>query len=233
MNGAADGRERAEELLLARISATAGRARLGRRRVTYRAPPAEPWRRRPATAWLRRPPRADGGPARSRPGARLDLYEHGVTAAVGRRIHAVRFDTTVVRRCTVLTSRGVSGALVLVDVHGERVVLRRGDFARPQEWWSAICGAVVAAQTPRALAALRQGARLDFGSLWVTADAVGSGRTSLRWSEVRRIEVRNGFVAIRADGRRLLWATGASGIPNLCVLRSLAEHLARAGRDDD
>ncbi|MFF5475131.1 DUF6585 family protein [Streptomyces achromogenes] len=232
MNGAADDRERAEELLLARISATAGRARLGRRRVTYRAPLTGPWRRRSVTAWLRYLLRADGGPARS-PASRLDLYEHGLTVAVGRRMHAVRFDATVVRRCTVLTSRGVTGALVLVDVQGARVVLRRGDFARSQEWWSVICGAVVAAQVPRALDALRQGARLEFGSLWVTADAVGSARTSLRWSEVQRIEVRNGFVAVRADGRRLMWATGASGIPNLCVLRSLAEHLARAGRDDD
>ncbi|MCL3998259.1 DUF6585 family protein [Streptomyces lavenduligriseus] len=232
MKGPADDRERAEELLLARISATAGRAHLGRRRVTYRAPSTEPRRRRPATVRMRRLLRAGRGPAGS-PGARLDLYEHGLTVAFGRRIHAVRFDTTVVRRCTVLTSRGVTGALVLVDVHGERVVLRRGDFARPQEWWSAICGAVVAAQAPRALAALRQGARLAFGSLWVTADAVGSARTSLRWTEVRRIEVRNGFVTVRADGRRLVWASAASGIPNLCVFRSLAEHLARAGRDDD
>ncbi|AEY93913.1 hypothetical protein SHJG_8648 [Streptomyces hygroscopicus subsp. jinggangensis 5008] len=232
MSGAADDRERAEELLLARISATAGRARLGRRRATYRAPPTEPWRSRPATARVRRLLRADGGVVTS-PGARLDLYQHGLTAAVGRTIHVVRFDTTVVRRRTVLTSRGVTGALVLVDVHGERVVLRCGYFARSQEWWSVICGAVVAAQAPRALAALRQGARLAFGPLWVTADAVGSARTSLRWTQVQRVEVRNGCVAVRADGRWLVWSTAASGIPNLCVFQALTERLARAGRDDD
>ncbi|NED75772.1 hypothetical protein G3I51_26295, partial [Streptomyces sp. SID9944] len=68
-----------------------------------------------ATARVRRLLWAADGPAMS-PGARLDLYEHGLTAAVGRRIHAVRFDATVVRRRTVLTSRGLTGALVLVDV---------------------------------------------------------------------------------------------------------------------
>ncbi|MEV7128200.1 DUF6585 family protein [Streptomyces sp. NPDC093260] len=231
MKGAADDRERAEELLLARISATAGRARLGRRRVTYRAPPAEPGRWT-ATARVRRLLCADGGPATS-PGARLDLYEHGLTAAVGRRIHAVRFDVTVVRRHTLLTSRGLTGALVLVDVNGARVVLRCGDFGRPQEWWPGICRAVVAAQAPRALAALRQGARLAFGPLWVTADAVGSARTSLRWPQVQRIEVRGGLVAVRADGRWQVWATAGSGIPNLCVFQVLTEHLAGAGPDDD
>ncbi|MFF8995925.1 DUF6585 family protein [Streptomyces sp. NPDC014983] len=231
MNGAADDRERAEELLLARISAAASRARLGMRRTTYRAPSTEPGRRRTATARPRRLLCGDGGAALS-PGARLDLYEHGLTAAVGRRIHAVRFDETVVRRRTVLTARGVTGALVLVDVHGERVVLRCGDFARPQAWWSVICRAVAGAQAPRALAALRQGARLAFGPLWVTADAVGSARTSLRWAQVQRIEVRNGFVAVRADGRWQVWATAASGIPNLCVFQALTEHLTGAGLDD-
>ncbi|MFF9312494.1 DUF6585 family protein [Streptomyces sp. NPDC014748] len=230
MNGTADDRERAEELLLARISATAGLARLGRRRVTYRAPPTEPGRWT-ATARVRRLLWAEPGAAVSL-GARLDLYEHGLTAAVGRRIHAVRFDATVVRRRTVLTSHGLTGALVLVDVHGARVVLRCGGFGRPHEWWPGICRAVVAAQAPRALAALRQGARLAFGPLWVTADAVGSARTSLRWTQVQRIEVRGGFVAVRADGRWQVWATAASGIPNLCVFQALTEHLAGAGRND-
>ncbi|MYS47786.1 hypothetical protein GTY23_42785, partial [Streptomyces sp. SID5998] len=89
------------------------------------------------------------------------------------------------------------------------------------------------AQAPRALAALRQGARLAFGPLWVTADAVGSARTSLRWTQVQRIEVRGGFVAVRAYGRWQVWATAASGIPNLCVFQALTEHLAGAGRNDD
>ncbi|GAA5053693.1 DUF6585 family protein [Streptomyces similanensis] len=232
MSGGAGDRERAEELQLARISATAGRARLGRRHATYRALPTVPGGRWTATADVRRLLGAGGGPA-TRAAARLDLYEHGMTFAVGRRIHVIRFDTTVVRRRKVLSARGITRALVLVDVDGERVVLRCGDFGRWQEWWPAIRRAVVAAQTPRALAALHQGARLVFGPVWLTADEVGCGTTVLGWSRVRRIDVLNGFVAVRADGRWQVWATAASGIPNLCVFQALAEHLIRAARDGD
>ncbi|KUN90279.1 hypothetical protein AQJ66_00185 [Streptomyces bungoensis] len=228
--GAAGGRD--EELLLARISAAAGRARLGRRRVTYRAPRTAPGARWAATAgaWLL--PRTGGGPA-ARAGARLDLYEYGMTAAVGKRIHVVRFDTTVVRRRWVLSARGVTRALVLVDVDGDRTLLRCGAFGRPARWWPEIRRAVTDAQAPRALAALRLGARLDFGPLWITRDEVGSGRTALRWAQVERIESRNGSVVVRATGRWQVWATGASGIPNLCVFQALAEQLAGAERDED
>ncbi|MEU8652027.1 DUF6585 family protein [Streptomyces sp. NPDC048737] len=232
MTGAAAGHGRDEELLLARISAAAGRAGLGRRRATYRAPDTGPGTRWAAVgAVARRLLRAVGGPAPGT-GARLDLYEHGITAVRGSRIHAVRFDTTVVRRCRVPSARGVTRALVLVDVDGERIVLRHGDFGRPREWWPGIRRAVTDAQVPRALAALGRGARLDFGPVWITGEEVGSGGTALRWAQVRRIEVLDGSVTVHAVGRRRVWAA-VTGIPNPCVLRALTEHLTRAGRDDD
>ncbi|MFE3826345.1 DUF6585 family protein [Streptomyces sp. NPDC059092] len=227
MSGAAGPRGRDEELLLARVSAAAGRAHLGRRHATYRAPPTGPGARWAAAGRLLRAGAVTGA------GARLDVYEHGMTAATGRRIHVIRFDVTVVRRRRVLSSRGITRALVLLDVDGGRIVLRRGDFGRPEEWWPEIRRAVTDAQVPRALAALSQGARLVFGPVWITRDEVGTGGTTLRWAQVRRIEVLNGLVTVRAAGRRQALTTVASGIPNLCVFRALAEHLAGAERDDD
>ncbi|MBT2423288.1 hypothetical protein J7F01_05550 [Streptomyces sp. ISL-22] len=223
---------RDDELLLARVSEAAGRARLGRRRATYRAPLTEPGTWRAAVADARRLLRTGAGRG-TRAGARLDLYEHGLTAAVDGRIHVVRYDTTVVCRRRVLSPQGLVRALVLVDVDGERIVLRCGDFGRPEVWGPEIRRAVTNAQVPRALAALAQGARLVFGPVWVTGDEVGSRGTSLRWAQVQRIEILNGSVALRAAGRWQVWGTVASEIPNLCVLRALAEHLAAAERDEE
>ncbi|MEU0281810.1 DUF6585 family protein [Streptomyces sp. NPDC006195] len=228
--GASRGRD--EELLLARISAAAGRAHLGRRRATYQAPLTEPGVWRAAAAGARRLLRAGGGRGTS-PGARLDLYEHGMTVVGDGRIHVIRYDTTVVRRRRVLSPRGITRAHALVDVNGEQIVLRCGDFGHPEVWGPEIRRAVTDAQMPRALAALARGARLDFGPVWITADEVGSRWTSLRWAQVERIEILNGSVAVRAAGRWLVCGTVASEIPNLCVLRALAEHLAGTERNDD
>ncbi|QTE03065.1 hypothetical protein [Streptomyces cyanogenus] len=57
------------------------------------------------------------------------------------------------------------------------------------------------------------------------AGAKGFGRAQ-RWAQVRRIQIRNGFLAVRAGGRRPAWTTVTSDIPNLCVFLALTEHLA-------
>ncbi|WP_328881389.1 DUF6585 family protein [Streptomyces sp. NBC_00299] len=235
---------RAAQLLLARVSEAAGRARLGRRQATYGAPftgpggwGAGPGGRGAAVGVVRRLLRVGGGPAGARARARLDLYERGLTVAGAGRIHVVRYDSTVVRRRRVLSPQGLARAYVLVDVDGERMVLRCGDFGHPEVWGPEIRRAVTDAQLPRALAALAEGARLAFGPVWVTREAVGSRGASLRWEQVRRIEVLNGSFGVRtAAGRWQVWGTVASGIPNLCVLQALAEHLAATAphrRDDD
>lgn len=239
-------RDRDEELLLARVSEAAGRARLGRRCATYRAAAygatacagwgavRAVWRT--AAAGARRLGSPGGGKGTSAR-ARLDLYEHGVTAAVDGRIHVVRYDTTVVRQRRKLSAPGITRAYVLIDVAGERIVLRCADFGHPEVWGARIRRAVTGAQVPRALAALAQGARLTFGPVWVTEDEVGAGRVSLRWAQVQRIEILNGYVAVRVAGRWQVWGSMASGIPNAFVLHALAERLAGphprgAERDD-
>lgn len=220
--------DRAEELLLAKISAAAGQAHLGRRRHTYRAAHTVPEGRAAAVRsaiatalrHLRRRFRGrNGTTARSR----LDFYEHGMTVAIDGRIHVVRYDTTEVRRRKSL--RGITRALVLADADSERIALRHTDFDHPEVWGPEIRRAVTHAHVLRALAALERGERLNFGPVWVTRDKVGSRRTSLRWPQVQRVEVLHGSVVIRTSGRWQVLGARASRIPNDCVLHALAEYL--------
>jgi hypothetical protein len=156
-----------------------------------------------------------------------------MTAAVDGRIHVIRYDTTVVRHRRVLSPHGITRAHVLVDVDGERIVLRADDFDHPEVWGPEIRRAVTETQVPRALAALAEGARLAFGPVWITGDEIGSRGTSLRWQQVQRTEILNGSVAIRVAGRWQVLGSVVSGIPNPFVLHTLAEHLAGTEQDDD
>ncbi|WP_030939700.1 DUF6585 family protein [Streptomyces sp. NRRL S-646] len=212
-------RERAEQLVLARISEAAGRARLGRRRATYPAPTASKGR---VTYRLARA----GGREGTAAGSRLDFYEHGMTVAVDGRIHAIRYDTTVVRLRRVLSLQGITRALALVDTDGERILVRCGDFGHPQVWGPKIRRAVTAAQVPQALDALARGARLTFGPVWITAGEIGSRKTSLQWSRVQQITILKGAVVIRVAGRWQVLSFAASGIPNPFVFHALTGLLA-------
>ncbi|MGV9271047.1 DUF6585 family protein [Kitasatospora sp. NPDC003701] len=177
-------------------------------------------------------------------GLRLDLYEHGLTAVVKGRVHAVRYESTSVRQNTVRHT-GVGGytsyEYTLTDVDGTKVVLRgradrtgevaqKGRFANPQEWGPAVQQAVTRAQLPRAVAILNSGERLDFGRLWVTRDGVGSARESTPWHEIQEIKVFSGFVKLKVAGRwRAPAGAAVSTIPNFFVFLALAEHLRRPG----
>ncbi|REK91278.1 hypothetical protein DY245_05330 [Streptomyces inhibens] len=234
-------RSRGEELLLARISAAAGREHIGRRRATYVGTAHTPHAYAVPVRWLRGllAFARYGRPSATRTGAdaRLDLYEHGLTIAVNGRIHVVRYDTTsVLQKSTQHPHDSAARVLrttrtyALTDVEGERVVL----LGRPQdsgaeEWGPAIQRAVTHAQLPRALAALERGERLAFGDVWLTREQVGSGTVSARWPQVRQIDITTGAIRLNTDGNWHTLMPTTSTTPNLFLFCALVERLRTDG----
>ncbi|MHA7959271.1 DUF6585 family protein [Streptomyces sp. L500] len=246
-------RTRGEELLLARISAAAGREGLGRRRATYAAAARTARTAHAGIRGLLALVRHGGaaGTGNGRDAARLDLYENGMTVAVKGRIHVVRYDTTVFTTSVFTTSvftasvfrteaarpgdAGRAGAArALTDVDGERVVLRPRGGPGPggaPEWWSEVERGVVRAQLPQALAALARGERLAFGAVWLTGAEIGWEEVRARWSRIRRLRTGPGpgVIALDIDGTWHEPAVAESAIPNVSVLRALVERLGPGG----
>ncbi|MFI1198175.1 DUF6585 family protein [Streptomyces sp. NPDC020883] len=235
-------RTRGEELLLARISAAAGRAHLGRRLATYAAAAYRPHGRNGLFRAIRYLPalvrygRSDA--ARAGAGARLDLYERGMTVAVKGRIHVVRYDTTAVfpRRTRPphdASGPGATRTYTLIDVDRKRIVLQgRPGHGDAEAWEREIRRAVTHAQLPPALAALDSGERIDFGDIWLTSERIGSGETSMPWSQVRRIGRGEEPVVITIDGKRHRLGPMVSNIPNPFVFWAVVERLRADGRTD-
>ncbi|MFH8570418.1 DUF6585 family protein [Streptomyces sp. NPDC017993] len=242
MTGPATGptpHSRGEELLLARISAAAGRAHLGKRRATYAGaahptrPPAGPARVIRCLLAFARYGRPSATKARAE--ARLDLYEHGMTVAVRRRIHLIRYDTTSVFHKGARLPHDSAGAgptrlYTLTDIEGKQVELygELGD-SDAGEWVPEVQRAVTRAQLPRALAALDAGERLTFGDVWLTREEVGSGEVSARWPQVRQMETTYGTIRLNIDGNWHTLAPTAATIPNLFVFHTLVEHFRTGG----
>ncbi|MEU1312286.1 DUF6585 family protein [Streptomyces cinnamoneus] len=231
---------RGEELLLAKISAAAGRAQLGKRRATHTAVAYTA----PAHAV---PVRGIGSllafvlyglygrPSAPQTGrdARLDLYEHGMTVALKGRIHVVRYDATSVFEEGAAEPYDPARAgttCTITDADGRRITLHAGpERSGAEEWWPGIRRAVTRAQLPRALAALGGGERLAFGDIWLTGEGVGSGRVSARWPQVRRAGIREGAVELDIAGTWHRLGPAASEIPNLFVFCALVERFRTDG----
>ncbi|WP_030066067.1 DUF6585 family protein [Streptomyces natalensis] len=214
---------------MARISAAAGRERIGRRCATYAGAARTPHAPPAPVRWIRGLPafvRCGRRSATKSADARLDLYEHGLTVAVKGRIHVVRYDTTAMFRKSSPTAR----TYTLTDVEGKRVVLLgRPEESGAEEWGPEIQRAITHAQLPQALAALDNGARLVFGDIWLTRERVGVGEVSVRWPQVRQIDLGEGAVRLVTDGKGRRLVSTTSPVPNLFVLRALVERLRTDG----
>ncbi|MFD7237803.1 DUF6585 family protein [Streptomyces syringium] len=231
-------RTRGEELLLARISAAAGREHLGKRRATYAAAAhtthAKPsWARgiRGLPAFVRY---GRLSATKGRDDARLDLYVRGMTIAVKGRILVVRYDTTSVFRTGSPHPHDparVGTSCTLTGVGGERVVLSgRPEHGDAAEWRSGIERGVTRSRLPASLAALDRGDRLAFGDIWLTREKIGYGEVCAWWPQVRHLRIREEAVELDIDGRWHGPGPAVSQIPNLFVLSALVEHLGSGGQ---
>jgi hypothetical protein len=95
-----------------------------------------------------------------------------------------------------------------------------------------IAGEVGRVQLPRAMAAIQHGETVIFGDLALNAGGIAcTGRGSVPWTDVERVQVNRGYVSLRRAGKWLAWSSRpASQIPNLVVFLTLADLLQHRPR---
>ncbi len=95
----------------------------------------------------------------------------------------------------------------------------------------AVCDYVSRARLPGALEALARGESLPFGDITVSAEGVQGETGVIPWSSIRAVEVKDGSVRIRPEGRsRPLSSAPVGTVPNLPLFMTLVERLRRADR---
>lgn len=113
------------------------------------------------------------------------------------------------------------------------VVRRDGRTAKLTDLWTDIKDlgphinlAVSAALLPMATTAIERGQGVRFGDMTLTADRIAGKHRSVRWSEVSKVTIVNGYVRVNVAGRFLpLSATAGAKIPNLPLFLTLTERL--------
>ncbi|MRH87117.1 hypothetical protein GFY24_06500 [Nocardia sp. SYP-A9097] len=166
-------------------------------------------------------------------GSRLDLFEHGMVAALPGGVCVFRYETAEVLQN--ITNHYRNGAFQGTTYHyifsspeGARAVLNEA-FSNVREWGPAVQRAVTDAQLPNAVAKVRAGERVAFGDLWISAGEVGSGGKSAPWDRVEELALTQGQVSVGVAGKFFnLTNTPISRIPNFFVFQALFEYLRSA-----
>lgn len=165
---------------------------------------------------------------------RVWRYEHGLVHRDPKgRLDVVRWTDVRVLRDITRHFRGGSYTnttfvYTLRHRSGRDVVLTSSVFPRGQMCvlGEEIEREVTAVRLPRALAALEEGKRLEFGHLAVDLTGISDGHDHLSWREVESIDTKDGKVRVRRADRWLNWSsTRVSAIPDVFVLLALADAL--------
>ncbi|MFI8371520.1 DUF6585 family protein [Streptomyces sp. NPDC085466] len=166
--------------------------------------------------------------------ARLEQYEGGLVVHLKGRVRVVRYaDTTVldntVRRTQYGRTVSVTYSFGLTDTEGRNLVVG-SVFTGGDVWGPLLRRDAALAQLPGALVRLDAGERLEFGIVWLTAAELGSGRASAPWHLVSEVELEDGTLTVRAEGRRgALLVAPTRYTPNVSLLLALTETLRAAG----
>jgi hypothetical protein len=119
----------------------------------------------------------------------------------------------------------------LLRQNGSEFVLRCGPFVPSELRAGDICvlgetieREVAAVRLPRALAALRQGKRIDFGDLSIDTAGITTKRRSLLWRDVKAVEMIAETIRVQGTGGWVV-EEPVSAVPDALLLVTLADAL--------
>ncbi|MCM6776015.1 hypothetical protein NDR87_20030 [Nocardia sp. CDC159] len=169
-------------------------------------------------------------------GARLDLFDHGMTVYhSGEEIVAFRWDSVQVRQLVIpfrpADAAATDYSFVVTGPGAMHAEFDEHLFADAREWGPHIQSAVTATQLPMVVAAIDAEQTVDFGEIAVCLDDLRYQGASYRWERVQTIDSRDGMVRIKVDGR---WHSLApvGTIPNFYIFNEVAERLRIAAAMD-
>ncbi|MEV6771238.1 DUF6585 family protein [Nocardia sp. NPDC051030] len=160
---------------------------------------------------------------------RLDLYENGFTAVLdGSTVRVGRYDSAQVSQNVVRVHRNgvhthTTHEYRVTDVNGAELRLTEA-IRGPEEWGPALVEAVAVRQAAGAVDAVRAGRRVEFGSWWLSAAELGTGRKVIALQQLRGFRVDQGTVTVEA-GEDFRVTRRVGEIPNFLVFRYLLRQL--------
>jgi hypothetical protein len=161
----------------------------------------------------------------------IQVFEHGFTYIKSGDVRVVRWDAIesvryqAVRVRVNLIPVGTLYTYTIQTTGGETIKLTNnvGKVAK--------LGALIQAEAfkqllPRALETYNAGGTLQYGKLSVNQAGVGNGKEILAWAQVKNVQVSNGYILIKKDGKWLNWASVAiAQTPNSFVFLALVDRI--------
>ncbi|MFN8374229.1 MAG: DUF6585 family protein [Anaerolineae bacterium] len=164
-------------------------------------------------------------------GLHVQVYDEGFARIRGRKIEAVRWTDvrSVLQSVTHYRRYGqtISTRYIYTIETADRRRIKLSNEIKD----ISLLGDTIQQETskrmlPQAVAAYQSGQPVSFGSITLSKDGVSQGRKQLSWAEVEGVQIENGYVKFKKQGKWFNWANvPAAKIPNLYVFLSMVDNI--------
>jgi hypothetical protein len=167
---------------------------------------------------------------------RAQVFDQGLVYSSGGATHTWRWDEIafvwqkIVRVSVNFIPVGTRYVYTLQHRNGQTIILDDG-LRGIKHLGQTIQEETFTRLMPLAVGAYNNGETLYFGKLSISQQGIGNSKQTIPWSEVKGVEINQGYVGVRREGKWLRWANvPAARVPNLFIFLALAKQIV-AGKN--
>ncbi len=97
-------------------------------------------------------------------------------------------------------------------------------------------GALIQSETfkrlmPQAIESYNGGGTLQYGKLSINQVGISNGKETVAWAQVKGVQISNGFIAVKKEGKWLTWANvSVAQTPNFFIFLALVDRIVGVQR---
>jgi hypothetical protein len=162
---------------------------------------------------------------------KIQIFEQGFIYSKGSATRVIRWDTIESIRHQAVRMR--VNFIPVGTVHTYTIRTNQGETLKLTNSVGKVVklGTLIQAEAfkhlmPRAIESYNAGGTLQFGKLSVNQAGIGNGKEIVPWAQVKSVQVSNGSITIKKDGKWLNWANVAvAQTPNFFVFLALVDRI--------
>ena len=167
----------------------------------------------------------------SRSRVRVQVFDQGLMYTRGSTTQAWRWEEIafVWQQITRVHVQGIpAGTRYVYTIQhrdGQKIVLNNG-ISKIKALGEMVQSETFTRLMPLAIAAYNNGEALQFGKLTISQQGIGNSKEIVPWAQVKGVEVNQGYVAVKREGKWLRWANiPVAGVPNFFIFMALVDQI--------
>ena len=162
---------------------------------------------------------------------RIEIFEQGLTYVKGGATRVIRWEDIesvrqqVVRQHVYFIPIATLHTYTIRTIQGETLKLHNS-IGKVGRLGALIQGETFKRLMPRAIETYNGGGTLQYGKLSISQAGIGNGKETVPWAQVKGVQVSNGYIAVKKEGKWLTWANVAvAQTPNFFVFLALVDRI--------